>query len=101
MTKMGNTIRLIGCDLTKDSLIDLIRCRCTLIWFLARKVLYFAVKQCERLSIPKTDDNSCTTKKIPRLGAVYTCDFPYESPYDSVYDLLPKVSGKIIFDFFC
>jgi hypothetical protein len=34
------------------------------------------------------------------LGAVYTCDFPYESPYDSVYDLLPKVSSKLIFDFF-
>jgi hypothetical protein len=30
----------------------------------------------------------------------YTCDFPYESPYDSVYDLLPKVSSKLIFDFF-
>jgi hypothetical protein len=24
----------------------------------------------------------------------------YESPYDSVYDLLPKVSSKLIFDFF-
>jgi hypothetical protein len=35
------------------------------------------------------------------LGAVYTCDFPYESPYNSVYDLLPKVSSKIISDFFC
>jgi hypothetical protein len=34
------------------------------------------------------------------LGAVYKCDFPYESPYDSVYDLLPKVSSKLIFDFF-
>jgi hypothetical protein len=33
------------------------------------------------------------------LGAVYTCDFPYKSPYDSVYDLLPKVSSKLIFDF--
>jgi hypothetical protein len=34
------------------------------------------------------------------LGAVYTCDFPYKSPYDSVYDLLPMVSSKLIFDFF-
>jgi hypothetical protein len=31
-------------------------------------------------------------------GAIYTCDFPY----DSVYHLLPKVwvSSKLIFDFF-
>jgi hypothetical protein len=28
------------------------------------------------------------------LPYVYTCDFPYKSPYDSVYDLLPKVSRK-------
>jgi hypothetical protein len=28
------------------------------------------------------------------------CDFPYEYPYDSVYDLLPKVSSKLVFDFF-
>jgi hypothetical protein len=34
------------------------------------------------------------------LVAVYTCDFPYESPYDSVYYLLPKMSSKLIFDFF-
>jgi hypothetical protein len=34
-------------------------------------------------------------------GCLYTCDFPYKSPYDSVYELLPKVSSKIIFDFFC
>jgi hypothetical protein len=32
------------------------------------------------------------------LGAVYTCDFAYESPYDSVYDLLPKGSSKLVFD---
>jgi hypothetical protein len=32
------------------------------------------------------------------LGDVYTCDFPYESLYDSVYDFL--VSSKLIFDFF-
>jgi hypothetical protein len=25
------------------------------------------------------------------LGAVYTCDSAYESPYDSVYDFLHKV----------
>jgi hypothetical protein len=30
------------------------------------------------------------------LGAFYKCDFPYESPYDSVYDLLPKVYNKYI-----
>jgi hypothetical protein len=34
------------------------------------------------------------------IGAVYTSDFPYESPYDSVYDLLPRVYTKLIFDFF-
>jgi hypothetical protein len=34
------------------------------------------------------------------IGAVYTCNFPYESPYDSVYDLLPKVSSKLILIFF-
>jgi hypothetical protein len=34
------------------------------------------------------------------LGAVYMCDFLYELPYDSVYDLLPKVSSDIIFDRF-
>jgi hypothetical protein len=26
------------------------------------------------------------------LGAVYTCDFADESPYNSVYDFLPKAS---------
>jgi hypothetical protein len=40
----------------------------------------------------------CTALAVTALGAVYTCDFPYESPYDSVYDLLPKVSSKLIFD---
>jgi hypothetical protein len=35
-----------------------------------------------------------------RLGADYTCGFGYESVYDSVYDLLPKVSSKFIFDLF-
>jgi hypothetical protein len=34
------------------------------------------------------------------LGAVYTCDFAYESSYDSVYDLLLKVSSNYIFDLF-
>jgi hypothetical protein len=29
-------------------------------------------------------------------GAVYTCNFAYESVYDSVYDLLPKVSQWFI-----
>jgi hypothetical protein len=37
---------------------------------------------------------------IIQLRAVYTCDFPYESLYDSVYDMLPKVSSKLFFDFF-
>jgi hypothetical protein len=32
--------------------------------------------------------------------AVYTCDFSYESVYDSVYDLLPIVSCKGFFTFF-
>jgi hypothetical protein len=40
-------------------------------------------------------------RKILELWAVYTCDFPYKSPYDSVYDLMPKVSSKLIFDFIC
>jgi hypothetical protein len=44
----------------------------------------------------------CSTQKCWRegeerekgLGAVYTCDFTYESAYDSVYDLLQMVSHK-------
>jgi hypothetical protein len=31
------------------------------------------------------------------LGAVYTCDFAHESPYDSRYDFLPKASPDLIF----
>jgi hypothetical protein len=49
------------------------------------------------------DDVMCPHLEVflGQLGAVYTCDFPYESPYDSVYDLLPKVSSKLGLDFFC
>jgi hypothetical protein len=39
-------------------------------------------------------------KKTELGAAVYTCDFPYESPYNSVYDLRPKVSSKLVFEFF-
>jgi hypothetical protein len=49
---------------------------------------------------PKAKISSKSSKNVLTLGAVYTCDFPYESPYDSVYDLLPMVSSKLIFDFF-
>jgi hypothetical protein len=34
---------------------------------------------------------------LAHLGAVHTCDFMYELAYDSVYDLLPKGSRKLIF----
>jgi hypothetical protein len=34
------------------------------------------------------------------LGAVYTCDFEYELAYDSVYELLLKVSHKVLFFYF-
>jgi hypothetical protein len=32
------------------------------------------------------------------LKAISTCDFEYESVHDSVYDLVSKVSGKLIFE---
>jgi hypothetical protein len=40
---------------------------------------------------------------LARLGVayvVYVCDLAYEWAYDSVYDLLLKVSRKLIFNFF-
>jgi hypothetical protein len=47
-----------------------------------------------RLTIP------CTISCTRGLGVVYTGDFKYASGYDSVNDLLPKVSSNIICDVF-